>query len=464
MATELSDKAEIEQQTTAVDSKSSEVVSIELPAPQGWSKKFIPKKGGTGTPRRNEIVFIAPTGEEIKNKRQLDQYLKSHPDGPASSEFDWGTGDTPRRSARLSSKPKSTESPESGSSRKRQKRSRSKKEEGKDEEKQETDGGESGEDAPADKTEDDKTDDDKDVEMKDAEEARNCAEADVAETSVENTEAKADVVGLSDGNQTQPGDDDAPANRTDDNTKAEKDAEMKDARAAIKAEDADVAKTSVEDTEEKADEANKQKEADVVGFSDPGEGFTQTISQVPDVTKKEDQPEESKADTAQVVGPSILGNEPEANEKFSDAELPRDTNNAKEEVLTQENIQIPQETDKGPSNGEEQPGENKPEAVERPPDVELTSEPAESKKEPESDVSLVNAAKGASEGGSANAEKETEGSKQVLEEPDKKVSSEKVDSDSAKENQEAVAMQAENQQVNPNGASLEPGSVQSISC
>lgn len=54
--------------------------------------QFIPKKGGTGTPRRNEIVFVAPTGEEIKNKKQLDQYLKSHPGGPSSSEFDWSTG------------------------------------------------------------------------------------------------------------------------------------------------------------------------------------------------------------------------------------------------------------------------------------------------------------------------------------------------------------------------------------
>nr|CAD1828097.1 unnamed protein product [Ananas comosus var. bracteatus] len=30
-----------------------EVVSVELPAPPGWKKKFIPKKGGT--PKRNEI-------------------------------------------------------------------------------------------------------------------------------------------------------------------------------------------------------------------------------------------------------------------------------------------------------------------------------------------------------------------------------------------------------------------------
>ncbi|ONK65104.1 uncharacterized protein A4U43_C07F33720 [Asparagus officinalis] len=67
-----------------------EVISVELPAPEGWKKKFTPKKGGT--PKRNEIVFISPTGEEIANKKQLDQYLRAHPGGPPSSEFDWGTG------------------------------------------------------------------------------------------------------------------------------------------------------------------------------------------------------------------------------------------------------------------------------------------------------------------------------------------------------------------------------------
>ncbi|XP_057538620.1 methyl-CpG-binding domain-containing protein 11-like isoform X2 [Amaranthus tricolor] len=65
---------------------------------------FFPKKGGT--PRKSEIVFTAPTGEEIHNPRQLQQYLKSHPGGPPVSEFDWGTGETPRRSARISEKAK----------------------------------------------------------------------------------------------------------------------------------------------------------------------------------------------------------------------------------------------------------------------------------------------------------------------------------------------------------------------
>ena len=46
----------------------------------------------TRTPGRSTIVFVSPTGEEIKSKTQLDRYLKSHPGGPLSSEFDWSTG------------------------------------------------------------------------------------------------------------------------------------------------------------------------------------------------------------------------------------------------------------------------------------------------------------------------------------------------------------------------------------
>ncbi|KAF1870641.1 hypothetical protein Lal_00026063 [Lupinus albus] len=83
---------------------SEEAFSLELPAPLGWKKKFSPKKAGT--PKKTEIVFTAPTGEEISNRKQLDQYLKAHPGGPAVSEFDWGTGETPRRSARISKKVK----------------------------------------------------------------------------------------------------------------------------------------------------------------------------------------------------------------------------------------------------------------------------------------------------------------------------------------------------------------------
>lgn len=66
----------------------------------------MPKQGGT--PRKNEIVFIAPTGEEIGSRKQLEQYLKSHIGNPVISVFDWSTGDTPRRSARISEKVKET--------------------------------------------------------------------------------------------------------------------------------------------------------------------------------------------------------------------------------------------------------------------------------------------------------------------------------------------------------------------
>ncbi|KAJ8558428.1 hypothetical protein K7X08_005194 [Anisodus acutangulus] len=108
----------------AVDVKKNDVVvPVELPAPPGWKKRYTPRK--SGTPRRNDIVFVSPDGDEIKNKRQLDKYLKSHPGGPPASEFDWG--DTPRRSTRLGEKSKATESPESETPSKRQRKSSSKK-------------------------------------------------------------------------------------------------------------------------------------------------------------------------------------------------------------------------------------------------------------------------------------------------------------------------------------------------
>ncbi|KAK4369965.1 hypothetical protein RND71_009440 [Anisodus tanguticus] len=69
---------------------------------------FLPKTGGT--PKRNEIVFTAPTGEEITTRKGLQQYLKSHPGGPAITEFDWRTGETSRRSSRISGKAKAAES------------------------------------------------------------------------------------------------------------------------------------------------------------------------------------------------------------------------------------------------------------------------------------------------------------------------------------------------------------------
>ncbi|CAG7890134.1 unnamed protein product [Brassica rapa] len=74
-------------------------------------QKFFPNK--VGSVKKTEIVFVAPTGEEISNRKQLDQYLKSHPGHPSITEFDWTTSGTPRRSARISDKKtKSTPSPD----------------------------------------------------------------------------------------------------------------------------------------------------------------------------------------------------------------------------------------------------------------------------------------------------------------------------------------------------------------
>ncbi|KAG2536353.1 methyl-CpG-binding domain-containing protein 11-like [Panicum virgatum] len=131
----------------------------ELPAPSGWTKKLAPIRGG-----KFEVIFVSPTGEEIKSKRQLTQYLKAHPGGPASSEFDWGTSDTPRRSARLSEKVKATESPEGE---KTPKRGRSSSKRGKKEKKEDADA----DAVDANETVDRGTLEGTDVEMKDAENA-----------------------------------------------------------------------------------------------------------------------------------------------------------------------------------------------------------------------------------------------------------------------------------------------------
>ncbi|XP_042473777.1 methyl-CpG-binding domain-containing protein 11-like isoform X2 [Zingiber officinale] len=100
--------------------------AVELTAPAGWTKKFVLNEDGT--PRRNEILFISPTGEEIKSRRQLQQYLKAHPGSPSSAEFDWRTGDTPRRSARIREKAKAVEVPEDEKPKKRERKASSKKE------------------------------------------------------------------------------------------------------------------------------------------------------------------------------------------------------------------------------------------------------------------------------------------------------------------------------------------------
>ncbi|XP_022724386.1 methyl-CpG-binding domain-containing protein 11-like [Durio zibethinus] len=107
-----------------------EVISIELPAPASWKKMFFPRK--VSSPRKTEIMFIAPTGEEINNRKQLELYLKAHPGNPSMTEFDWGTGETPRRSARISEKAKATPTPEKEPPKKRNRKSLSAKKENKE--------------------------------------------------------------------------------------------------------------------------------------------------------------------------------------------------------------------------------------------------------------------------------------------------------------------------------------------
>ncbi|MED6162912.1 hypothetical protein PIB30_074972 [Stylosanthes scabra] len=119
-----------EEQQQQQHQEQEEVLSVELPAPPAWNKLFFPKK--VGTPRKSEIVFIAPTGEEISSRKQLEQYLKAHPGNPAISEFDWGTGETPRRSARISEKVKSSPPTDSEPAKKRSRKSSGSKKENKE--------------------------------------------------------------------------------------------------------------------------------------------------------------------------------------------------------------------------------------------------------------------------------------------------------------------------------------------
>lgn len=94
--------------------------------------QYFPKQGGT--PKKNEVIFISPTGEEIVSRRQLEQYLKANPGGPAVSEFDWGTGETPRRSARISEKAKAAPPPEIEPLKKRSRKSSASKKDTKEKE------------------------------------------------------------------------------------------------------------------------------------------------------------------------------------------------------------------------------------------------------------------------------------------------------------------------------------------
>nr|ACJ84847.1 unknown [Medicago truncatula] len=155
-----------------------EPVSFELPAPSGWTKKFFPKK--SGTPKKNEIVFTSPTGEEIRTKRQLEKYLKTN-GGPNISEFDWGTGETPRRSSRIVEKVKAAPpaEPKTDPPKKRSRKSSASKKEASEDEAEET--------KDVEMQEAGETKDDKDVELEkkvvnENEDKKGAEDADVKES------------------------------------------------------------------------------------------------------------------------------------------------------------------------------------------------------------------------------------------------------------------------------------------
>eukprot|EP00249_Psilotum_nudum_P013581 c24408_g1_i1 orf=371-1483(-) len=88
-----------------VAASSPVVLHHEIPAPPGWQRKVFPRKGKGQTPKKSDVIYVAPDGEEIKSKAHLQRYLKGHPGGPAVSEFNWSSGETPtRRSERLFTK------------------------------------------------------------------------------------------------------------------------------------------------------------------------------------------------------------------------------------------------------------------------------------------------------------------------------------------------------------------------
>lgn len=201
--------------------------SLELPAPPGWKKKFVPKK--SGTPKKNEIIFTAPSGEEITGRRQLEQYLKAHPGGPAASEFDWGTGETPRRSARISEKAKAAPTPETESPKKRSRKLSAPKKENKEPET-----------APegAEKT--------KDTQMQEA--------GKIGKDDAEMEAGKEDVKGNQEGNKDKPLDSDAKTEATPtEEAKVEKDAD--------KSEEAEEGKGSVDDDKVQGVDEQPQVEA-----------------------------------------------------------------------------------------------------------------------------------------------------------------------------------------------------------
>lgn len=72
-------------------------------------------RGREGLQKKKIVSFLAPDGEEIRNKTQLNKYLKAHPGTAVATDFDWGTpavesvtAYTTRRSERLSLKSRSS--------------------------------------------------------------------------------------------------------------------------------------------------------------------------------------------------------------------------------------------------------------------------------------------------------------------------------------------------------------------
>lgn len=89
----------------STDLNSSAAYEDDTPAPPGWKRKLVPRVGRGLTPTKTDVVYISPDGEEMKTKTQLQRYLRAHKGGPAVSEFNWSSGETPRRSGRITAKP-----------------------------------------------------------------------------------------------------------------------------------------------------------------------------------------------------------------------------------------------------------------------------------------------------------------------------------------------------------------------
>ncbi|MCD9644674.1 hypothetical protein HAX54_033084 [Datura stramonium] len=191
--------------------------------------EFLPKKGGT--PKKNEIVFTAPTGEEITTRKQLEKYLKSHPGGPPVAEFDWGTGETPRRSARIIEKAKAApSSPLSEPAKKRSRKSSASKKDSKD------------------KTVPEETEAAKDDDMEEAEKHEK-------DTAV--MDAEKDVEQKQDENQDETQDGEGEVEKKEEAQATEKDVQKKD---EIKSSENDVVKENIDEKKDEGQNADDKVE------------------------------------------------------------------------------------------------------------------------------------------------------------------------------------------------------------